>query len=109
MTATRCPHCRQPTITTTDNNPAGLPIVLHPAPTTRTYALLHIANGGRAVIAESDGDWRRPSTSYWILDAWRIPNTNLATRPHYVEHVCGVTPPTPEPPTRPPVPMEAPF
>ena len=102
MSRTRCPHCRQPTITTIDNNPAGLPIVLHPHPTSRLHALTTIANGHRAVIADSDGDWRHPSTSYWVLDAWRIPNTNLEHRPHYVEHQCGATPPPPDPPTPPP-------
>lgn len=98
---TRCPHCRAPVTTTVDNDTAGLPITLHPHPTTRAYALLHIADGGRAVIAESDRTWQQQQTRYYALDAWRIPNPSLATYPHYVDHQCGVTPPPVEQPAHP--------
>ena len=90
----RCPHCRQPVTRTIDNDTAGIPITLHPTPVPRQYALLHIANGGRAVIAESDRTWNQRGTRYYHLSSWRISNQQLAHYPHYVTHECGVTPPT---------------
>ena len=97
-----CPNCRAPVTTTVDNDVAGLPITLHPSPTTRRYALLAIAAGHQAVTAEHDGTWNAQRTRYYALDAWRIPNKRTATQPHYVEHACGVTPPPPDPPQPPP-------
>ncbi len=100
MTRHHCPHCRAHIIRAVDNDVAGLPVTLHPLPVPRDYALLHIINGGRAVIAESDRTWMARGTRYYHLDAWRIPNPRLAHHPHYVTHQCGVTPPTiPDPPS----------
>ncbi len=94
-----CPACRKPTTTTVDNDTAGLPVTLHPAPTSRWHALTQLATGHLAVVAESDRTWGQQSTRYYRLDEWRIHNTHLARSPHYVQHVCGVTPPPPDPPT----------
>ena len=95
----RCPHCRALVIDTVDNDTAGIPIALHPTPVPRQYALLHIAAGGRAVIAEHDQTWGNRGTRYYHLDSWRILSDNLTHYPHYVQHQCGVTPPTiPAPP-----------
>lgn len=103
MTTNRCPHCRAPITLTVDNDTAGLPITLHPTATTRAYALLHIAAGGHAVIAENDRTWNARATRYYRLDRWRIPNTNLTNYPHHVTHTCGVTPPPADPPATPPI------
>ena len=109
MTRHTCPHCHQRVIRTVDADTCGLPITLHPTPVPRDYALLTIAAGHRAVTAESDNTFRNKRTRYYDLNADRIPNPRTAHKPHYVEHVCGATPPTtPAPPTT-TVDQEAPF
>lgn len=109
MTRHTCPHCRAHIIKAVDNDTAGLPITLHPTPVPRLYALQAIATGSRAVIAEHDRTYRNQRTRYYDLDQHRIRNPRLATHPHYVQHVCGATPPTIPAPPPTPADQEAPF
>ena len=93
-----CPTCRQPILDTLDDDTCALPITIHPTPTTRRHALLAIVAGYRVVFAEHSREHRNHRTRYYALDPWRIPNQRLATYPHYIEHICGHTPPPAEKP-----------
>lgn len=106
MTTARCPHCHQPVTRTVDDEVAGLPVDLHPAPVPPAWARLAAAAGLTVVATHRH---RRTTSRHRVDHQWRGVRDHDT---HHVEHICGHTPPAAPPPpprtaTRPD--EEAPF
>jgi hypothetical protein len=97
---TKCPRCGTPVRHIHDEPSTGIPITINTTPTTWTAALHAILQGRTAVLAQQGrGPRGTPTTTYWRITGWRIPDGPRPGDTIHTQHHCGTHDPPPPPGT----------